>query len=81
MYLIGADEIQPYLVGDSAYPLSPWLQKPYPEGTRDPGEKRFNKELSSARVVVECAFGILKSRWRILDAIEERNIAAVSKIQ
>ncbi|PFX22530.1 putative nuclease HARBI1 [Stylophora pistillata] len=80
MYLIGADEIQPYLVGDSAYPLSPWLQKPYPEGTRDPGEIRFNKELSSARVVVECAFGILKSRWRILDAIEERNIAAVSKI-
>ena len=80
MYLIGTDEIQPYLVGDSAYQLSPWLQKPYPEGTRDPGEIRFNKELSSARVVVECAIGILKSRWRILDAIEERNIAAVSKI-
>lgn len=33
--------------------------------------------------MVECTFGILKSRWRILDAnhaIEERNIAAVSKI-
>jgi len=27
MYLIGADEIQLYLVGDSAYPLSPWLHK------------------------------------------------------
>ncbi|XP_067017848.1 uncharacterized protein [Acropora muricata] len=80
MYLMGADEIQPYLVGDSAYPLSPWLQKPYPEGTRDPGEIRFNKELSSARVLVESAFGILKSLWRILDVIEERNIAAVSKI-
>ena len=57
MYLIGADEIQPYLVGHSAYPLSPWLQKPYPEGTSDPGEIQFNRELSSARVVVECAFG------------------------
>ena len=43
MYLIRADEIQPYLVGDSAYPLSPWLQKPYPEGIRGPGEIRFNK--------------------------------------
>lgn len=30
--------------------------------------------------MVECAFGILKSRWRIIDAIEERNIADVSKI-
>ena len=42
MYLIRADEIQPYLAGDSGYPLSPWLQKPHPEGTRDPGEIRFN---------------------------------------
>ena len=58
-------EIGPYLVGDSAYPLSQWLQKPYPEGTRDPEEKAYNKALSSARVVIECAFGILKSRWHI----------------
>lgn len=40
--------------------------KPYPEGTRDRDKINFNKELSSARVKVECAFGLLKSRWRIL---------------
>ena len=62
---IGPHEIRPYLVGDSTYPLGPWLQKPFPEATRDRDEIAFNKELTAARVSIECAFGILKSRWRI----------------
>ena len=36
-------EIRPYLVGDSAYPLGPWLQKPFPEATRDRDEIAFNR--------------------------------------
>lgn len=80
LYQIGNRQIRPYLVGDSAYTISPWLQKPYPEGTRDPGEINFNKELSSARVKIECAFGILKGRWRILDHIEEASVSMISKI-
>ena len=63
---VDGHEIRPYLVGDSTYPLSPWLMKPYPEGTRDPDKISFNRQLSSARVKVECTFGILKSRCRIL---------------
>jgi len=59
-------EIGPYLVGDSAYPISPWLQKPFPKATRDKNEIQFNPELSSARVKIECTFRGLKSRWRIL---------------
>lgn len=57
-------DICPYLVGNSAYHTAPWLIKPYPGATLDPGEITFNKELSSARVAIECAFGRLKSRWR-----------------
>lgn len=53
-------DIGPYLVGDSAYPIAPWLQKPFAESTRVADEVRFNKELSNARVVIKCAFGTLK---------------------
>lgn len=59
-------EIGPYLLGDNTYPISPWLKKPFPEATRDRNEIQFNRELSSARVKIDCAFGCLKSRWRIL---------------
>ena len=64
---IGANDIKPYLVGDSAYPLASWLQKPFPEATRDPEENAFNNALSAARVAIECAFGMLKNRLRILE--------------
>ena len=56
-------EISPYLVGDSAYPLTASIVKPFSDSTTDPAEKNFNKALSMARVSVECAFGILKSRF------------------
>lgn len=77
---IGCNQIGPYLVGDSAYPLCPWLLKPFPEATRNPREIAFNKELSSARVKVECAFGVLKSRWRILQKRLDSDIQFATKI-
>ena len=57
---IGGNDIKPYLVGDSAYPLASWLQKPFPEA-RGPEEIAFDKALSGARVAVWCAFGMLKN--------------------
>ena len=80
IHLIGGHKIQPNLVWDSAYPLSRWLQKPYPEGTRDPSEIQLNKQLSAARVKVECAFGIVKGQWHVLSFIKEASAARVSKI-
>lgn len=65
-------EIGPYLLADSAYFLATWLQKVYREGTQDPDEIAFNEELSCSRVSMECAFGILIIRWRILTKQIER---------
>jgi len=59
---VNGHEIGPYLLGDSAYPISPWLQKPFSEATRDMSEINFNHELSSARDNIKCAFGCLKLR-------------------
>ena len=56
----------PLTIGDSAFPSRPWLLKPYQEGTGVLVEKHFNTRLSSARVVTEHVYGMLKGRWRLL---------------
>lgn len=64
---IGGSELGPLLAGDSAYPLSAWLMKPFKQTpTLTESQLRFNCALSQARVVIEQAFGILKGRWRCL---------------
>lgn len=63
---IGEVQLPAVFVGDDAFPLRPNILKPY-SGRKLTYEQRiFNYRLSRARMVVECAFGILSSRWRIL---------------
>ena len=64
---IGGTEVKPLLVADPAYKLTTWCMKPFPQ-TRalTDSQRDFNKSLSSARVVIEQAFGLLKGRWRCL---------------
>lgn len=55
------------LLGDSAYPLLPQLITPYRDnGHLNRNQKNFNKRLSSVRVSIEHAFGLLKQRFRQL---------------
>ena len=76
--VISGTEIPIVILGDPAYPLLPWLMKPYLDNGHLSREQRtFNYRLSRARVVVEDAYGRLKGRWRCLS---KRNDADVSDL-
>jgi len=70
---INGREIKPLLLGDPAYKLKTWLMKPYTQtGVLSASQMNYNKKLSSLRVNVEQAFGMLKGRWRCLqDTLNE----------
>ena len=66
---IGAVEVRPYLLGYSAYPSRSYLLKFFKASVTNPrfnDKKIFDESVNSGRVVIEHAFGALKSRWRIL---------------
>lgn len=79
------------LLGDPAYPLQSWLMKPYAQSlasARGRGltadqeqleaeQESFNVYHSGGRMVIECAFGRLKGRWRKL---QKRMEVAVDKV-
>jgi len=58
----------PYcLVGDEAFPLKPYMLRPYPTGKKKLSTEQhvFNYRLSHARRLIENTFGILANTWRI----------------
>ncbi|XP_019894036.2 putative nuclease HARBI1 [Musca domestica] len=54
-----------WLLGDSGYPLQPWLMTPI-LSTCNTSEERYNIAHKSTRALVERCIGILKSRFRCL---------------
>nr|CAH7752321.1 unnamed protein product [Callosobruchus chinensis] len=54
-----------------AYPLKENLMKPYSGKTLNPSQENFNKRLPRAQKTVECAFGILFAKWRIISSVIE----------
>lgn len=56
-----------HLLGDAAYPLTPYLITPYRDyGNLTAAQINFNYRFSRTRVLIENSFGLLKGRFRQL---------------
>ena len=62
----GAASVRPFLIGDSAFSLSPFLMKIYAGDNLTAEQTSFNNAQIQARRVVECAFGRLKARFQVV---------------
>lgn len=71
----------PYVfIGDEAYPLLNNLMRPFNRRNLDVEKEYFNMRLSRARRVVECAFGIISAKFRILWKPMETSPESADKI-
>lgn len=57
-----------YFIGDEAFPLTTNLITPYPRAQLDNNKRQFNHRLSRARKMVECSFGMLTSKFKLLQS-------------
>ena len=62
----GGPNLHYFLLGDDAFALMPWMVKPYSQGQLTMEEGIANYMISRDRRVVENAFRILVSRFRVL---------------
>ncbi|XP_012673802.2 putative nuclease HARBI1 [Clupea harengus] len=70
----GEEAIPIFLLGDSAYPLLPYLMKGYSNGGSTPQEQYFGLCLCRAHMVIDFAFGRLKARFAALQRPMDINL-------
>ncbi|CAN8028555.1 unnamed protein product [Ixodes persulcatus] len=68
MVTVNGTIMPPLILCDQAFPLTSNMLKPYPrkDVKKDSPQEGFNRQLSSARRVVENAFGRVKARFRFI---------------
>ncbi|XP_071581623.1 uncharacterized protein [Temnothorax nylanderi] len=78
---ISARHTVPYvIVSDEAFQLTSFNMRPYPSKNLTILQRIYNYRLSRARRVVENAFGILASRWRIFQKPLNNTLETVDSI-
>ncbi|KAK0592477.1 hypothetical protein LWI29_019818 [Acer saccharum] len=62
-------ELREYIVGDTGFPLLPWLLTPYHGKGLSDNQAEFNKRHSATRMVAQMALARLKEVWRIIHGV------------
>ncbi|KAI3450435.1 hypothetical protein Pfo_007100 [Paulownia fortunei] len=66
IYLSEETELTEYIIGDSGFPLLPWLVTPYQGKELSETEVEFNKRLLATHVVAQRALARLKEVWKMI---------------
>lgn len=68
-------------IGDSGYPLEPWLMTPYLSAAEGSPEANFNNVLSKTRNIMVKTLGVLKGRFKCLLAARELKLSPEKTVQ
>ena len=78
--VIGGLKVNFFILGYDAFSLKLWLMKPYSRWGMDLGQTVFNYRISRGRRVVENAFGILTSGFRIFQRPMQQEPPVVARV-
>ena len=77
---MGGPKVNFFLLGDDTFPLMLWLMRPYSSHSMDLKEMVFNYRIRRGRTVVENAFWILTSRFRIFQSLLQQDPLVVNRV-